>query len=332
MFSYILKRCAAAVPLLLVLSFISFMLIQLPPGDYGDQIKNQAMTMSGLNEIDAEALAQDYRVRYGLDKPLHIQYVRWIKGIVLEGDFGFSFSYNKPISELVADRLPMTLFIAMLCHLGATLFGAALGILAARKQHTWIDNLTTLFAFIGMTTPRFVLSLIMLYWLVFIVGSAHVAALFSPEFAMAPWSLAKLGNLMEHIWPVLVVAIYGGMAQNLRVMRSNVLDVMQAQYVETARAKGLSSRRVLFKHIVPNALHPLIMYQGVALPYMIAGELEVAIVFSLPTVGPLIVGAMAIQDVYVVATFMMLLAATLVIGNLLADLLLAALDPRVRLA
>ncbi|MCL6270507.1 ABC transporter permease [Sansalvadorimonas sp. 2012CJ34-2] len=332
MLSYILKRCAAAIPLLAVLSFISFTLIQLPPGDYGDQIKNYAITLSGMSEADAEILAQDYRVRHGLDKPFHTQYLNWMKGILTEGDFGFSFNSNKPISELVADRLPMTLFIALLCHLGATLFGAALGIVAARKQYTWIDNLTTLFAFIGMTTPRFVLSLIMLYWLVFIVGSSHVAALFSPEFALAPWSFAKFVNLMQHIWPVLLVAIYGGMAQNLRVMRSNVLDVMQAQYVETAKAKGLSSRRVLFKHIVPNALHPLIMYQGVALPYMIAGELEVAIVFSLPTVGPLIVESMAIQDIYVVSTFMMLLAATLVIGNLLADLLLAALDPRIRLA
>ena len=190
----------------------------------------------------------------------------------------------------------------------------------------------TIFAFIGMTTPRFVLALIMLYLLVFHFNSTNVAALFSPEYTMAPWSLAKFGNLLVHIWPVLLVAIFGGMAQNLRVMRSNMLDVMQAQYVETARAKGLSPMRVLFRHIVPNALHPMIMFQGVALPYMIAGELEIAIVFALPTVGPLIVQAMQDQDVFVVASCMLILATTLVIGNLIADITLALLDPRVRLS
>ena len=174
------------------------------------------------------------------------------------------------------------------------------------------DTIVTVFAFIGMTTPRFVLALVMLYVLVFHFNSTNVAALFSPEYTMADWSFAKFGNLLLHIWPVLLVAIFGGMAQNLRVMRSNMLDVMQMQYVETARAKGLSPLRVLFKHIVPNALHPMIMYQGVALPYMIAGELEIAIVFALPTVGPLIVQAMQDQDVFVVASFMLILATTLV--------------------
>jgi len=331
MLIYIFKRILAAIPLLAVLSLIAFILIQLPPGDYADQIKTQAMTMSGLSENEAQILADDYRQRLGLDQPLIVQYLSWIKGIVTEGDFGLSFAYNKPISELVMNRLPMTLFIALICHLGATLLGAGLGILAASRQYSWVDNLATLFAFIGMTTPRFVLALIMLYVLVFKLGSDNVAALFSPEFALAPWSFAKVIDLFEHIWPVIFVAVFGGLAQNLRVMRSNMLDVMQAQYIETAKAKGLSSRRVLFKHAVPNALHPLVMYQGVALPYMITGELEVAIVFALPTVGPMIIESMQVQDTYVVATFMMLLACTLVVGNIIADILLAALDPRVRL-
>lgn len=332
MFSFIIKRLLAAIPLLLILSMISFFLIQVPPGDYADRVKSQAITMSGMSEPDAQQMADKYREDHGMNASLPVQYVRWIGNIVTKGDFGDSYTYNKPISQLIMDRLPMTLLIALMCHFGSTVVGTLLGIFVATRQYSIADTLVTIFAFIGMTTPRFVLALIMLYLLVFHFGSTNVAALFSPEYTMAPWSLAKFGNLLVHIWPVLLVAIFGGMAQNLRVMRSNMLDVMQAQYVETARAKGLSPMRVLFRHIVPNALHPMIMFQGVALPYMIAGELEIAIVFALPTVGPLIVQAMQDQDVFVVASFMLILATTLVIGNLIADITLALLDPRVRLS
>lgn len=331
MFGFIVKRVLAAIPLLLVLSMISFFLIQVPPGDYADRLKSQAISMSSMSEVDAQKLADAYRETHGLNDPLPIQYVRWIKGIVTEGDFGTSYFYNKPISELIMDRLPMTLLIALMCHFGSTVLGSLLGIYVATRQYSFMDTLVTVFAFIGMTTPRFVLALITLYYLVFVAGSSNVGSLFSPEFTVAPWSLAKFGDLLVHIWPVLAVAIFGGMATNLRVMRSNMLDVMQAQYIETARAKGLSPMKVLFKHTVPNALHPLVMFQGVALPYMIAGELEIAIVFALPTVGPMIVQGMNNQDIFVVCSFMMLLAATLVIGNLIADILLAVLDPRVRL-
>lgn len=332
MLRFIFKRLLAAVPLLLALSVVAFFLIQLPPGDYADRLKSQAVSMSGMSEREAQELADRFREEQGMNRPLPVQYLTWIGNIVTKGDFGHSFVYNKPIGELISDRLPMTLLIALMCHLGSTVIGTLLGIFVSTRPYGWVDNLVTVFAFIGMTTPRFVLALLMLYLLVFHLDSTNIAALFSPEYVMAPWSLAKFGNLLQHIWPVLLVAIFGGMAHHLRVMRSNMLDVMQAQYVETARAKGLSSRRVLFRHVVPNALHPLIMFQGVALPYMIAGELEIAIVFALPTVGPLIVSGMQDQDVFVVASFMLLLAATLVIGNIIADILLALLDPRVRLS
>ena len=321
----------SAIPLLLILSFISFMIIQLPPGDYADQIKANAIIYMGVSESDAQIMAESYRVRYGLNEPIFYQYFLWIKAIVTEGNFGFSFSHNKPISELVGQRLPITLLIALICHIGATLIGASLGVLAAAKHNTWVDRVTTVFAFIGLTTPRFVLSLIILYILLFKVGATNVASLFSAEFAVQPWSFAKVADLFLHVWPVILIAVFGGLAQNLRVMRANMLDVLHAQYIETAVAKGLSRRKVLFKHAVPNALHPLLMFQGVALPYMVMGELEIAIVFALPTVGPLIVSSMQTQDTLVVATFMMLLATMLIVGNIIADILLAMLDPRVRL-
>ncbi|QTF91993.1 ABC transporter permease [Halomonas sp. BM-2019] len=328
--NYLIRRILGAIPLLIALSLISFALIQLPPGDYADQLQSQAMSQGGLSREDAQAMADAYRERYGLDQPMIVQYLNWMKGMLFHGDFGYSFSQNQPIAELVKERLPITLFIAGLSHVLATLIGAGLGIYAATRQYKLGDTLSGLISFIGMTTPRFIMALVLLYWLVFGLGLTNVSSLFSPEFLLEPWSIAKFFDLMTHIWPVLLIAVFGGMAYNLRVMRSNMLDVLQSQYIETARAKGLSRRTVVMKHAVPNASHPLVMYQGVALPYMIAGELEVAIVFALPTVGPLIVSAMNAQDVFVVSTFMLLLAVTLVIGNIIADALLVLIDPRLR--
>lgn len=328
--TYFLKRLFGAIPLLLILSVLTFVLIQLPPGDYSDQIRSQAISQGGLSAAEAELIAADFRRRYGMDESGPKQYWNWITGILLRGDFGYSFSQSRPINELIAERLPITLLIAGISHIIATLLGAGLGIYAATRQYSWIDNLAGLVSFIGMTTPRFIMAIVLMYWLVFSLGIADVSSLFSAKFILEPWSFFKVIDLLKHIWPILLIAVFGGMAYNLRVMRSNMLDVLQSQYIETARAKGLSERRVILKHAVPNALHPLVMYQGVALPYMIAGELEVAIVFALPTVGPMIISSMNNQDVFVVSTFMMLLALTLVLGNIIADALLVLIDPKLR--
>jgi peptide/nickel transport system permease protein len=179
MFGFIIKRLLAAIPLLLILSMISFFLIQVPPGDYADRVKSQAITMSGMSEQDAQQMADKYREDHGMNASLPVQYVRWIGNIVTKGDFGDSYTYNKPISQLIIDRLPMTLLIALMCHFGSTVVGTLLGIFVATRQYSIADTLVTIFAFIGMTTPRFVLALIMLYLLVFHFGSTNVAALFS---------------------------------------------------------------------------------------------------------------------------------------------------------
>lgn len=331
MLAYIGKRIVAAIPLLFILSILTFTIIQIPPGDYASRVKQQAMSMGGLGEREAEALAQNVRERYGLDKPVIVQYFNWIGGILTKGDFGYSFNHNKPVSELIAERLPRTLGIALSAHILATLIGVFMGIYAATQQNKIGDNIATVIAFLGMTIPRFFLALVILYWLAFVVGSSYIGSLYSSQYVLAPWSFDKFIDLLKHIWPVLVIAAFGGLAYNLRVMRGNLLDVLKMQYVETARAKGLPNRTVILKHAVPNALHPLVMFQGVALPYMITGELEVAIIFAIPTVGPLMVQSMTDQDIYVTATLLLMLAVILVIGNLLADILLAAIDPRVRL-
>ena len=331
MLRFLAMRIAAAIPLLLILSVVTFAIIQAPPGDYSDYIRSQAINQGGASFEEADAQARAYRVSNGLDQPLPVQYVNWITGIVTRGDFGHSLFYNKPVADVVAERLPRTLVLALVCHLLASAIGIAFGILAATKQYSWVDTLLSGVSFLGMTVPRFLMALIMVYVLVFHFNVSQIGNFFSPRYGGAPWSWGKFVDLVQHVWPVVAIAVFGGLAYNMRVMRGNLLDTLNAQYVETARAKGLSERAVVMRHAVPNALHPLIMYQGVALPYMLTGEIETAIIFGLATVGPAIVGSMQVGDVYVTATFMMVLAATLIVGNIIADMLLALVDPRVRL-
>jgi peptide/nickel transport system permease protein len=331
MLRFLMMRILGAIPLLFLLSIVTFAIIQAPPGDYADYIKSMLIYQGGVRPDLAEAQAQIYREANGLNDPIIMQYFRWITGIITRFDFGHSLYYNKPVGTVIAERLPPTIAIALVCHLLASLLGIGLGIIAATRQYSWTDTLLGIISFLGMTVPRFLMAIIILYVLVFKLNVSEVGMFFSARQGGAPWSWDKFVNLLQHIWPVIFVATFGGLAYNMRVMRGNLLDVLNAQYVETARAKGLSEGAVIMKHAVPNALHPLIAYQGVALPYMLTGEIEVAIVFGLATVGPAIVGSMAVGDVFVTASFMLVLATTLIIGNIISDLLLVALDPRVRL-
>ncbi|RYE49910.1 MAG: ABC transporter permease [Hyphomicrobiales bacterium] len=331
MLRFLVTRILAALPVLLVLSVVTFAIIQAPPGDYGDYIRSMLINQGGATIEEAEKQAAIYREQNGLNEPLPVQYVNWISGIVTRFDFGHSLYYNKPVGDVVTERLPRTILLALTCHFFASVIGIGMGIIAATRQYSWIDTTFGIISFLGMTVPRFLLALIIIYILAFKLNVQELGSFFSSRYGGAPWSWDKFMNLVSHVWPVVFIATFGGLAYNMRVMRANLLDVLNSQYVETARAKGLSEGAVIMKHAVPNALHPLIAYQGVALPYMLTGEIEVAIVFGLATVGPAIVGSMAVGDVYVTATFVLVLAATLIIGNIIADLLLAAVDPRVRL-
>lgn len=337
MLRFLSIRLLQAIPVLIVMSIITFAIINAPPGDYADFIRTNMITQGNASIEAAEAAAEQYREQHGLNDPLVIQYFRWIGGIVTEGDFGHSYFYNKPVSEVVAERLPRTILLALTCHFFASLFGITFGILAATRQYSWTDTVLSFVAFLGMTIPRFLLALIILYVLAFRLDVQELGSFYSSRYGGQPYWLgpfdfnwAKLWNLIQHIWPVVFIATIGGLAYNMRVMRGNLLDTLNQQYVETARAKGLPENKVIMRHAVPNALHPLVAYQGVILPYMLTGEIEVAIVFSLATVGPAIVGSMGIGDVYVTATLLLVLGATLIIGNIIADLLLVLLDPRIR--
>lgn len=332
MLRFVATRILAAIPVLLILSVATFGIIKAQPGDYADYLKSMLMSQGNVSDQDAQKQADAYRASHGLNDPLPVQYVNWIGGIVTRFDFGDSLYYNKPVGAVVSERLSRTLLLALTCHILASGIGITLGIVAATRQYSWVDTLFGIVSFLGMTIPRFLLAIIIIYILAFKLNVQEIGSFNSAYYGGQPWSWARFVDLVNHVWPVVFIATFGGLAYNMRVMRANLLDVLNAQYVETARAKGLRQSAVILKHAVPNALHPLIAYQGVVLPYMMQGEIEAAIVFGLPTVGPAIVGALGVGDVWVTATFMLVLAATLLIGNIISDVLLALLDPRVRLS
>jgi peptide/nickel transport system permease protein len=330
MFNYILRRTLGSIPVLLGISLVAFIIIQLPPGDYGEIYKRSLISQGGLSASEAEAMTKIFRERYGIDKPLPTQYLAWITGIVTKGEFGYSFAYKKDVGLLIAERLPRTIALALAAHLTSTLIGILIGIYVAPRQYSVADNAGAFMSFTLTSIPRFSLALIIMYLLVFVFDQKHVSSLYSPEYVMAPWSFGKFLDLLKHVWPVIAIAGLGGVARNMRVMRANLLDVLNAQYVQTARSKGLTEKNVMVKHAVPNALHPIIMYQGMVLPYMIQGSMEAAIVLSIPTLGPMFANSLVNQDIYVSGSFLLIYGIMLVVGNLLADIGLSILDPRIR--
>lgn len=327
--SYILRRLIYAVPTLLFISFIAFVVIELPPGDYMTTIQQNLMAQAGLSVSEAREIADQMRRVYGLDKPFLVRYFNWVSGIITRGDFGFSFIYRRPVSEVIWGRLGMTLLVALSSHLISVVVGVLIGIYSATHRNSFFDTVATVFAFIGLSMPNFFLALVIMYVLSFKFGM-HVGGFFSPQYVIAPWSLERLIDFLQHFWvPVLVVGL-AGTARNMRVMRSNLLDVLHQQYVQTARAKGLEERVVIYRHAVRNAIQPLVMYLGIALPFLLQGEIVTSAVMNLPTMGPVFLAALTTQDMYLAGSFLLLLATVLVIGNLLADIALAWVDPRVR--
>jgi len=327
--SFIIRRLLYMIPMLLLVSFVSFVIINLPPGDYLTTMRQQLESQAGLTREEALAIAERMAARYGLDRPFIVQYYEWVKGIVTRGDFGYSFHYNRPVHEVLWQRLGWTLLIATTCHAVSVGIGVLVGIFSATHKYSFFDNVFTVLSFLGLSTPNFFLALLIMYYLAFHVKT-HVGGLFSTQYIMAPWSWAKFVDFLKHFWVPVVVVGLAGTAQNMRVMRGNLLDVLNSQYVETARAKGLPERVVIFRHAVRNAIQPIIMYLGMSLPFLIQGEVIASIVLNLPTIGPAFHIALVNQDMYLAGSFLLMIAVVLIVGNLLADLLLAWMDPRVR--
>jgi peptide/nickel transport system permease protein len=330
MLNYIIRRLIIAVFMVFGIGVVSFIVIQLPPGDFATTYKNYLMNMTGMSEDEATVSSEIVRERYGLNKPVMIQFLLWIKGIVTKGELGWSFSYRRDVGELIAERLPKTLFLALSAHAISTVVGVSLGIFVAPRKYGFWDNLTSVLAFVFTSVPRYSIALILLYVLVFTFDQPVIMSFFSPMYVNAPWSVDKFINMLQHVWPVILIAGLGGVARNMRVMRGNLLDVLGAQYVTTARSKGLTERIVMNKHAVPNAMHPIVAYQGTVLPYMMQGELEACIVLNMPTLAPLFVVALTQQDIYIAGGILFIYGILIVLGNLLADIFLAFLDPRIR--
>jgi len=315
-------------PLLILVSVISFSLIQVMPGDYLTRARmNPQITQETLNQMMA---------RYGLDKPFYVQYWLWFKQIITKGNFGTSFETMRPVywTLFMGDRFMWTIIIASTTMLLTWLIAIPLGIYSATHQYKPSDHTLTFFGFLGLSVPNFFFALVVLWILVaiFKVGNygLGVGGLFDNRFIGAPWSLAKLGNLLWHIWPAWLVIGTSGMAGLLRYMRGSLLDTLSLQYVQTARAKGLNERVVIYKHAVRNAVNPLVSMLGMSLPGLVSGSLVTAIVLNLPTVERAFFSALQKQDTYVIMGGLLFFSLFLLIGNLLADILLAWVDPRIR--
>ena len=325
MLYFIIRRVLLMIPTLLVVSLISFAIIEAPPGDYMDAyVDNLLSQQQAVDPAEIEALAQ----RYGLDAPWYERYFRWMGGI-LQGDLGRSLEWNQPVSKLIADRLPWSLTISFLSLVLAYALAIPIGLYSATHQYSPGDYFFTLIGFIGLAVPNFLLALIIL-WLYF-VGTGNVAVgLFSDEYQMAPWSFAKLIDLLQHVWlPALIVGT-AGTAGLIRVMRANLLDELGKPYVMMARSKGLTERKVLYKYPFRIAMNPIASTIGWTLPQLINGELLASLVLGLPTIAPLFVGALLSQDMFLAGSIVLILSTLTVIGTLISDIVLAWLDPRIR--
>lgn len=325
MLNYIIRRLLYMLVTLFFISLISFLIIELTPGSYLDTMLMQLRQRGGdINQSQIAALEE----KYGVHDPVYVKYLKWMGGVV-QGDFGESFQYNKPVSELIWGRLAFSVLLAGSSAIFAWLVSIPIGVYSATHRYTLPDYIITIIQFIGISIPEFLLALVLLVFASNILG-LDVGGLVSSQYVSAPMSWAKFMNILEHIWVPIVVIAAGSTAWLTRVMRANLLDVLNMQYVQTARAKGLKEQRVIWKHAVRNALHPLVMAAGGVLPLLISGEVVASIVLNLPTTGPLLLQALIQKDIYLAITMLMFLAFMLVIGNLIADLLLAWVDPRVR--
>ena len=326
MLTYVVRRVLLALLTTWAISVLAFIIIQLPPGDYVTAYIAQ-MTASGT--VVSQQLADALREQYGLDKPMWVQYVRWIK-LVVRGEFGMAMEWGKPVSTVIADRLWLTMALSVGAILITWALALPIGIYSAVRQYSIGDYVATFLGFIGLAVPSFMIALVLMY-AGFRYFGANIGGLFSDPFVEAPWSLAKVWDLLKHLPLPAVILGLAGTAQLIRIMRANLLDELGKPYVMTARARGLSEWRVILKYPVRVALNPFASTVGYLLPYVVSGSIIVSLVLSLPTVGPLLLRALIAQDMFLAGTIVLLLGVLTVIGTLVSDLLLMWIDPRIRM-
>ena len=322
----IVKRLLLLPVLLFIFSVFSFIIIQAPPGDFvTSYIADLAASGSAMDQAQIDAL----RSQYGLDQPLTGQYLKWI-GRILRGDLGVSLDWQKPIGELIGERLGLTVMLGLLTFFLSWALAVPIGIISAVKKYTLVDYFFTVFNYIGIATPTFMVALIAM-WLAFSWFGVSVTGLFSSEYVDAPWSLARFGDLMTHMWlPVLILTL-SGTARLARIMRANLLDELNKPYVEMARAKGMSEWHLIIKYPVRLALNPLVSTIGWYLPLIFSGSLVVATVLNLPTIGPMLLRSLTNQDMFLAGAIVLIYCMLAIVGTLISDILLAWLDPRIRM-
>lgn len=326
MLNYVIKRLIYMIPTLFGMSIIAFMIIQLPPGDY---LSSLLATMADSGQNIDPAQVEALRRSYGFDDPIWLQYWKWISGILLRGDFGYSFEWNRPVADLIWERMGSTLALSIASLLFVWAVSLPIGIYSAMRRHSVGDYAFTFLGFIGLAIPNFILALTLMYVSYKFFGQS-VGGLFSPEYVEAPWSVAKFGDLLGHIWIAVIVIGTSGTAALIRILRANLTDELNKPYVITAKAKGLPEYRAVIKYPVRIALNPFVSAIGWVLPELISGVTITAIVLNLPTAGPLLLRALISQDMYLAGSFILLMGVLTLVGMLVSDILLALLDPRIR--
>lgn len=326
MLGYIIRRFLLAIVTIWSITVLSFVIIQLPPGDY---ITSYIASMSASGSAVSESEANALREQYGLDQPVYIQYFKWM-GLIMRGNFGMAMEYNRPVLDVIGDRMTMTIVISLAALIFTWVLALPIGIYSAVNRYSFGDYFSTFVGFVGLAVPGFMLALIVMY-VGFKYFGSNIGGLFSAEYSDAPWSMGKIGDLINHLpIPAIVLGI-SGTAQLIRIMRSNLLDELRKPYVMTARARGLSEMRLILKYPVRVALNPFVSTLGYLFPYIVSGSIIVSLVLSLPTVGPLLLKALIAQDMFLAGTIILLLGVLTVIGTFISDLLLMWVDPRIRL-
>jgi peptide/nickel transport system permease protein len=325
MTTYIIRRLLTLLPTLFLIALTGFLLMDLPPGDYVTNFLRRESSAGNLSVYEQEAVLRE---RYDLDKPIVVRFFNWF-GRFLRGDFGESFDLKRPVAEIIAERLPATLLVSICAFIFSWGIGIPLGIYSATHQYSKTDNTLTTLTFIGLGLPDFILALGFLVsaWL---VSGQVLTGLQSTEFIGAPWSVAKFLDLLAHLWISVLAVVVTGVAFVMRVMRANLLNELGKNYVTALRARGLPERVVVYKHAVRNALHPLIMSLGQVLAFLVNGFTVTSIVLNLPTIQTVYLGATLQQDLFLAGAILVLIGFLVLLGTLLADILLAWLDPRIR--
>ena len=324
--AFIIRRIILIIPLLFIISIISFIVILLPPGSYVETyVENLEQTGFLMDESQIKAIYK----QYGLDRPAVVQYILWMSNFLLKGEMGRSFIYQKPVTAVIMERLPMSMAVTLISLAVTWLLAVPIGIYSALRQYSVGDYMATIIGFVGLALPNFLLALALTY-LVFAKTGHAVTGLFSIEYKDAPWTIAKLIDLLGNIWlPILVIAS-AGTASLVRILRATLLDEKNKQYVTTARAKGLPEHKLILKYPVRVAINPLISTIGWTLPLIVSGEIIVSQTLGLETLGPVLLSAAMGEDMFLVGSIVMILSSLTVIGTLISDILLAWIDPRIR--